>query len=427
MIVFPSNPTVGQTYDVGDRTFRFNGKGWVVSGLPGGVVTQTTGQSIVDVMSQKAVTDALGEQKSDSGITSTQDLPSLNLLAGATQKAVNGAQNDAIEELNGRVDDVEVRMEGLGQNSSAIIPYRKYFIDIINGDDSNDGLSSDTAFKSTAILNDLLPTIAVKSVEIVLIGPSGLSDFGRIEVKNPLYLNTLIVEGYRYYGDSYVSTIEVDIVALDKFWFGGVVTGRLERIGLIKNDDWYATLKDITIWHSHNISLSYNLMTNVIFYYCSIYLKSIYSSRGASFQNCIIVGDINNFYPDSIENCLFKDPISVTQEDLYLLDSKITEAVNTIGTTIDDINVSIDDINGSINDINVSIDDINSSIGTTIDDINGSINDINGSINDINSSIDAININNEEQDLLNANHEQRITSAEAQLTFASIYGYYNFI
>ena len=106
MIVFPSNPTVGQTYDVGDRTFRFNGKGWVVSGLPGGVVTQTTGQSIVDVMSQKAVTDALGEQKSDSGITSTQDLPSLNLLAGATQKAVNGAQNDAIEELNGRVDDI---------------------------------------------------------------------------------------------------------------------------------------------------------------------------------------------------------------------------------------------------------------------------------------------------------------------------------
>ena len=106
MIVFPSNPTVGQTYDVGDRTFRFNGKGWVVSGLPGGVVTQTTGQSIVDVMSQKAVTDALGEQKSDSGITSTQDLPSLNLLAGVTQKAVNGAQNDAIEELNGRVDDI---------------------------------------------------------------------------------------------------------------------------------------------------------------------------------------------------------------------------------------------------------------------------------------------------------------------------------
>ena len=401
MIIFQSNPTVGQTYDVGDRTFRFNGKGWVVSGLPGGVVTQTTGQSIVDVMSQKAVTDALGEQKSDSGITSTQDLPSLNLLAGATQKAVNGAQNDAIEELNGRVDDVEVRMEGLGQNSSAIIPYRKYFIDIINGDDSNDGLSSDTAFKSTAILNDLLPTIAVKSVEIVLIGPSGLSDFGRIEVKNPLCLNTLIVEGYRNYGDSDVSTIEVDIVALDEFWFGGVVTGTLERIGLIKNYDWwYATLKDITIWHSHNISLSYNLMTNVIFYYCSIYLDSIYYHLGARFQNCIIVGDINGLSPDSIENCLFKDSISVTQEDLYLLDSKITEAVN--------------------------------SIGTTIDDINGSINDINGSINDINSSIDDININNEEQDLLNANHEQRLDIAEAQLagnqlTFAAIYGYYNFI
>ena len=387
MITFPSNPTIGQLHEVGGRSFRFNGTGWVVAAIPGGVVTQTTGQSIVDVMSQKAVTDALGEQKSDSGITSTQDLPSLNLLAGATQKAVNGAQNDAIEELNGRVDDVEVRMEGLGQNSSAIIPYRKYFIDIINGDDSNDGLSSDTAFKSTAILNDLLPTIAVKSVEIVLIGPSGLSDFGRIEVKNPLCLNTLIVEGYRNYGDSDVSTIEVDIVALDEFWFGGVVTGTLERIGLIKNSDyWYATLKDITIWHSHNISLSYNLMTNVIFYYCSIYLNSIYSSHGARFQNCIIAGDINRLSPNSIENCLFKDPISVTQEDLYLLDSKITEAVNSIGTTIDDIN----------------------------------------------SSIGAININNEEQDLLNANHEQRLDNAEAQLagnqlTFAAIYGYYNFI
>ena len=394
MITFPSNPTIGQLHEVGGRSFRFNGTGWVVAAIPGGVVTQTTGQSIVDVMSQKAVTDALGEQKSDSGITSTQDLPSLNLLAGATQKVVNGAQNNAIEALNGRVDDVEVRMEGLEQNSSAIIPYRKYFIDIINGDDSNDGLSSDTAFKSTAILNDLLPTIAVKSVEIVLIGPSGLSDFGRIEVKNPLCLNTLIVEGYRNYGDSDVSTIEVDIVALDEFWFGGVVTGTLERIGLIKNYDyWYATLKDITIRHSHNISLSYNLMTNVIFYYCSIYLDSIYSSHGARFQNCIIAGDINKLSPNSIENCLFKDPISVTQEDLYLLDSKITEAVNSIGTTIDDINSSIDDINGSINDIN---------------------------------------INNEEQDLLNANHEQRLDIAEAQLagnqlTFAAIYGYYNFI
>ena len=132
MIVFPSNPTVGQTYDVGDRTFRFNGKGWVVSGLPGGVVTQTTGQSIVDVMSQKAVTDALGEQKSDSGITSTQDLPSLNLLAGATQKAVNGAQNDAIEELNGRVDDINSSINDI--NSSIGIT-----IDDINGsiDDIN--------------------------------------------------------------------------------------------------------------------------------------------------------------------------------------------------------------------------------------------------------------------------------------------------
>ena len=106
MITFPSNPTIGQLHEVGGRSFRFNGTGWVVAAIPGGVVTQTTGQSIVDVMSQKAVTDALGEQKSDSGITSTQDLPSLNLLAGVTQKAVNGAQNDAIEELNGRVDDI---------------------------------------------------------------------------------------------------------------------------------------------------------------------------------------------------------------------------------------------------------------------------------------------------------------------------------
>ena len=93
MITFPSNPTIGQLHEVGGRSFRFNGTGWVVAAIPGGVVTQTTGQSIVDVMSQKAVTDALGEQKSDSGITSTQDLPSLNLLAGATQKEVNAAQN----------------------------------------------------------------------------------------------------------------------------------------------------------------------------------------------------------------------------------------------------------------------------------------------------------------------------------------------
>ena len=133
MITFPSNPTIGQLHEVGGRSFRFNGTGWVVSGLPGGVVTQTTGQSIVDVMSQKAVTDALGEQKSDSGITSTQDLPSLNLLAGATQKAVNGAQNDAIEELNGRVDDINSSINDINSSIGITIDDINGSIDDING------------------------------------------------------------------------------------------------------------------------------------------------------------------------------------------------------------------------------------------------------------------------------------------------------
>ena len=65
MITFPSNPTIGQLHEVGGRSFRFNGTGWVVAAIPGGVVTQTTGQSIADVMSQKAVTDeitGLGER-----------------------------------------------------------------------------------------------------------------------------------------------------------------------------------------------------------------------------------------------------------------------------------------------------------------------------------------------------------------------------
>ena len=126
MIVFPSNPTVGQTYDVGDRTFRYNGKGWVVSGLPGGVVTQTTGQSIVDVMSQKAVTDALGEQKSDSGITSTQDLPSLNLLLGATQKEVNAAQDLLNANHEQRLDNAEAQLAGNQLTFAAIYGYYNF-------------------------------------------------------------------------------------------------------------------------------------------------------------------------------------------------------------------------------------------------------------------------------------------------------------
>ena len=158
MIVFPSNPTVGQTYDVGDRTFRFNGKGWVVSGLPGGVVTQTTGQSIVDVMSQKAVTDALGEQKSDSGITSTQDLPSLNLLAGATQKAVNGAQNDAIEELNGRVDDINSSINDI--NSSIGIT-----INDINGSINDINVSIDDINVSIDDINGSINDININNEE----------------------------------------------------------------------------------------------------------------------------------------------------------------------------------------------------------------------------------------------------------------------
>ena len=126
MITFPSNPTVGQTYDVGDRTFRFNGKGWVVSGLPGGVVTQTTGQSIVDVMSQKAVTDALGEQKSDSGITSTQPLPSLNLLAGATQAEINTAQDLLNANHEQRLDIAEAQLAGNQLTFAAIYGYYNF-------------------------------------------------------------------------------------------------------------------------------------------------------------------------------------------------------------------------------------------------------------------------------------------------------------
>ena len=81
MITFPSNPTIGQLHEVGGRSFRFNGTGWVVAAIPGGVVTQTTGQSIADVMSQKAVTDeitGLGERivdlENNPGTTNHQDM-----------------------------------------------------------------------------------------------------------------------------------------------------------------------------------------------------------------------------------------------------------------------------------------------------------------------------------------------------------------
>ena len=126
MITFPSNPTIGQLHEVGGRSFRFNGTGWVVAAIPGGVVTQTTGQSIVDVMSQKAVTDALGEQKSDSGITSTQDLPSLNLLAGATQKEVNGAQNILNANHEQRLDAAEMQLAGNQLTFASIYGYYNF-------------------------------------------------------------------------------------------------------------------------------------------------------------------------------------------------------------------------------------------------------------------------------------------------------------
>ena len=126
MITFPSNPTIGQLHEVGGRSFRFNGTGWVVAAIPGGVVTQTTGQSIVDVMSQKAVTDALGEQKSDSGITSTQDLSSLNLLAGATQKEVNGAQNILNANHEQRLDAAETQLAGNQLTFAAIYGYYNF-------------------------------------------------------------------------------------------------------------------------------------------------------------------------------------------------------------------------------------------------------------------------------------------------------------
>ena len=126
MITFPSNPTIGQLHEVGGRSFRFNGTGWVVAAIPGGVVTQTTGQSIVDVMSQKAVTDALGEQKSDSGITSTQDLSSLNLLAGVTQKEVNGAQNILNANHEQRLDAAETQLAGNQLTFAAIYGYYNF-------------------------------------------------------------------------------------------------------------------------------------------------------------------------------------------------------------------------------------------------------------------------------------------------------------
>ena len=126
MITFPSNPTIGQLHEVGGRSFRFNGTGWVVAAIPGGVVTQTTGQSIVDVMSQKAVTDALGEQKSDSGITSTQDLSSLNLLAGVTQKEVNAAQDLLNANHEQRLDNAEAQLAGNQLTFAAIYGYYNF-------------------------------------------------------------------------------------------------------------------------------------------------------------------------------------------------------------------------------------------------------------------------------------------------------------
>ena len=126
MITFPSNPTIGQLHEVGGRSFRFNGTGWVVAAIPGGVVTQTTGQSIVDVMSQKAVTDALGEQKSDSGITSTQDLPSLNLLAGESQKEVNAKQNTLNADHEQRLNNAEAQLSGNQLTFAAIYGYYNF-------------------------------------------------------------------------------------------------------------------------------------------------------------------------------------------------------------------------------------------------------------------------------------------------------------
>ena len=363
MITFPSNPTIGQLHEVGGRSFRFNGTGWVVAAIPGGVVTQTTGQSIADVMSQKAVTDeitGLGERivdlENNPGTTNHQDmtLESRNAVgAHPNLEALIG--NETLARAAGD-QNLQIQIFEIVENSPIDV-VRFFMTETIELLGQTYNLSSETkgAVAATPITVSVTGTDRATSNRIArFIGDTPLT----VERLIPAQNTQIFIRANKN------NTNRLVYIYFDFYDYAADGTTILK-----------GSTSDVLLTDTAEV---YNLLLQVEEYIASVGARSLVDCRtfqtgsGAPAQTTISIAG------DYVSRFQYRLPAG----SLSFLDEKLTSTQD--------------------------IDSLALLSGATQKEVNAA------------------------QNTLNNNHEQRLDAAETQLagnqlTFAAIYGYYNFI
>lgn len=363
MITFPSNPTIGQLHEVGGRSFRFNGTGWVVAAIPGGVVTQTTGQSIADVMSQKAVTDeitGLGERivdlENNPGTTNHQDmtLESRNAV-GAHPNLEALIENETLARAAGD-QNLQIQIFEIVENSPIDV-VRFFMTETIELLGQTYNLSSETkgAVAATPITVSVTGTDRATSNRIArFIGDTPLT----VERLIPAQNTQIFIRANKN------NTNRLVYIYFDFYDYAADGTTILK-----------GSTSDVLLTDTAEV---YNLLLQVEEYIASVGARSLVDGRtyqtggGTPAQTTISIAG------DYVSRFQYRLPAG----SLSFLDEKLTSTQD--------------------------IDSLALLSGATQKEVNAA------------------------QNTLNTNHEQRLDNAEAQLagnqlTFASIYGYYNFI
>ena len=362
MITFPSNPTIGQLHEVGGRSFRFNGTGWVVAAIPGGVVTQTTGQSIADVMSQKAVTDeitGLGERivdlENNPGTTNHQDMTLESRNATGAHPNLESALATEIQRSVSVDTSLQNQIFAMQENNP--VAQTRYLTRdqiVLNAEtlyQSKVEKDGNPTFEITA--NITATTAETANLVASWVGIALVNELELIEQVTQLFIKAR------------KNATNRNVVMFARFFdrtSGGIKT--------LKGTSSHVILTETTT--------AYDLYFPIQTYIAAvgsrgqIDLLAFQTGSGLGAEiTAVIEGDYYSRWSYII-------PVG----SLSLLDEKLISTQN--------------------------LPSINLLLGATQKEVNAA------------------------QDLLNANHEQRLDNAEAQLagnqlTFAAIYGYYNFI
>ena len=407
MITFPSNPTIGQLHEVGGRSFRFNGTGWVVAAIPGGVVTQTTGQSIADVMSQKAVTDALGTVQ---GTTDHRDLTEESRFANDQHiiGSVTGL-TEKLDQLDTKDNSLQEQILTMQENNPVQqIRYLTSDPIVLN----TETFYQSKADKGTAPAFEIIALITATTPETADI----VAQWVGVALTQPLELieqiTSLLIKA-RKNGTQRTVTLFAEFY---DYTAAGVKT--------LKGVSSQVILTESTT--------AYDLYFPIQAYLAAagsrglVVVKGFQTGAGAAASIILsIEGDYYSRWSYTIPTSalLLQDTQIKSTQDLPAIGSPAGESQKDINAQIDAI---IDDTDTRLTTIENTVRLLPEKV---LDDKVISSQDL--------PSIGALAGEsqkdvNYKQNLLNADHEQRLDAAETQLagnqlTFAAIYGYYNFI